>query len=132
MQVTGLDGIEYRWTPERFHDQRENASGPHRKARELLHSLFPFYSINEEIPLVGTPTKLYLDLYIHALRLAIEAHGRQHFEFSSFFHGSAADFRASKNRDKMKREWCELNGIDLIELPDTETEAQWIERIKNR
>jgi hypothetical protein len=132
MQIIGLDGKEYVWKPERYHSQRENASSPHIKARNLLHSLFPFYSINEEIPLVGTPTKLFLDLYIHALRLCCEIQGVQHYQFSSFFHGNAQGFKKSKERDRIKREWCELNNIDLVELPDTESEKEWTERIKNR
>lgn len=132
MLIIGLDGKQYKWKPETYHEQRDNASIPHRKARELLHTLFPFYSINEEIPLVGVPTKLYLDLYIHPLRLAVEVHGSQHYTYNSFFYSSAKDFRQAKARDKMKKEWCELNNIDLVELPYNETETEWSARIKNR
>lgn len=131
MIVKGLDGLEYRWRPE-LHHSKENPSGPHERARNLIRSLFPFYSINEEIPLIGTPCKLYLDMYVHPLRLAIEVHGEQHYKFNSFFFASAKDFRRAKQRDALKVEWCVLNGIDLVELPYNETDEQWKVRINER
>lgn len=132
MKVKGLDGLEYNWKPETYHEQRDNASKPHKRARELIHSLFPFYSINEEIPLVGVPERLFVDLYIHPLRMAVEVQGAQHYKFNSFFFASAKDFRKAKRRDEMKREWFSLNDIDLVELPDNEDNEQWTLRIKNR
>jgi hypothetical protein len=132
MKVKGLDGKEYIWKPETYHEQREFASNLHNRARELLHRLFPFYQINEEILLVGTPTKLYLDMYIHPLRAAFEVHGSQHYKFNSFFFSSAKDFMAAKKRDMMKIEWCEINKIDLVCLPYNEDNDEWEIRICNR
>lgn len=132
MQVTGLDGKEYRWRPELCLKKRENASNLHVQARELLHSLFPFYTISEELLLPGVETRLYLDLYIQQLRLAVEANGSQHYNYNYHFFASAKDFRLAQQRDRLKREWCELNNIDLVELPYNESREQWRERIKRR
>lgn len=132
MLVVGLDGKEYRWRPELYLDRRENASNLHIQARELLHSLFPFYTISEELLLPGIETKLYLDLYIQQLRLAVEANGCQHYNYNHHFFASAKDFRRAQQRDRLKREWCELNNIDLVELPYNESIDQWRERIRGR
>lgn len=132
MNVIGLDGQEYKWKPELYHEKKSNASGPHIRARDLLRSLFPFYSINEEVLLVGTPTRLYIDMYIHSLRLAIEVNGVQHYNANSFFYANAGEFRRAKQRDAMKKEWCSLNNIDLVELKDGDSLEKWTEQIRNR
>ena len=132
MKVLGLDGKEYKWSPETYHKQRETASALHKRARDLIKQLFPFYAINEEIQLVGVPTKLYLDMYIHPLRMGVEVQGSQHYKFNSFFFSSAKDFRESKRRDVMKVDWCELNKIDLVCLPYNEDNDEWEIRIYNR
>lgn len=132
MKVIGLDGQTHQWKPELYHSQRSNASKPHTRARDLLRTLFPFYSINEEVLLVGVPTRLYIDLYIHPLRLAVEVNGIQHYDGTSFFHANRQCFRDSLKRDQMKREWCSLNNIDLIELRDGDNLEKWTEQIRNR
>lgn len=132
MKIIGLDGKEYNWKPEAYHKEKENQSGLHKRAKLLIKKLFPFYSLHEEVLLVGVSVKLYLDIYINSLRLAFEIQGAQHYTYNSFFYSSAKDFRQAKARDKMKKEWCELNNIDLVELPYNETEIEWTARIKNR
>lgn len=132
LNVKGLDGLEYIWKPESYHGERENSSGLHKRARELVKKLFPFYKINEEVQLVGVTGKLYIDMYIHPLRLCIEVQGPQHYKFNSFFFASAKDFRKAKQRDIMKSDWCELNNLDLVCLPYNENDEQWELRIKNR
>ena len=132
MKIIGLDGKIYKWKPELYHHESETSSTPHKKARELLKKMFPFYSLNEEVPILGTQTRLYLDIYIHSLRMAVEVQGIQHYQYSHFFHGSNANFKKAKQRDQMKRDWCTLNNIDLVELPDGESLVMWESRIRNR
>jgi hypothetical protein len=38
-------------------------------------------------------------------------------------------FMKHKKRDQEKKEWCEINGIEYIELPYNETVAEWKKRI---
>jgi hypothetical protein len=81
----------------------------------------------EEVPLPGTP--LRFDFYLPHYEVAVEVHGEQHYSYSSFFHGTQWDFIQAKRNDRMKKEWCELNGITLIELPYNESEKEWEKRL---
>jgi hypothetical protein len=91
----------------------------------------------EEVPLPGShkPSRkstLFVDFLIPSASLAVEVHGRQHFEFVAHFHGDKRGFRKSKARDKDKVNWLELNSITLVTLNYLETEDEWKERIINR
>jgi hypothetical protein len=52
--------------------------------------------------------------------LIIEVHGEQHYSFCSRFHKTKMDFFNSKQRDKDKEEWCNINGIKIIVLKHDE------------
>ncbi len=132
MEVVGLDGKSYRWRPELYNDEREDSSSNHKRARSLIRELFPLLVLNEEVQLVGVPCKLFIDIYVHSIRMAVEIHGEQHYKYNSFFFSSAKDFRKAQQRDRMKKEWCELNNLDFVELPYNETNEQWKERINGR
>lgn len=60
--------------------------------------------------------KLFVDIWIPQLNIAIEVHGRQHDEFVDFFHGNSDNFRASKRRDSLKEEWAAENGYIYLVL----------------
>lgn len=129
MKFIGLNGREYRIDPTQYscNSDRENKSAPHLKCRAILKDLFPFDIIIEEFPLPGSRgagTKLYSDFFIPARGIMVEVHGKQHFEYSPFFHGSKEGFIKSKKRDKEKREWAEKNNITLIVLKDSEID-EW-------
>ena len=134
MKVKGLDNREHKFsltsTP------RLNASLLHIRARELLRNLFPYDILNEEVFLPGTKTAhnkgLYADFYIHSQRLMIEVNGQQHFDYNPYFYDNKLEFAQSKQRDLKKREWCELNGIDLVELPYNESDNEWRKHISCR
>lgn len=70
--------------------------------------------ILEEFSIPGE--RLFLDFYMPHHSLAFEYQGDQHDAFNKFFHGDKKGFQRSKIRDERKRQWCELNGIDLIEV----------------
>ena len=55
----------------------------------------------------------------------VEVHGRQHFEYISFFHEDRLAFHKAKARDRDKRVWCEINHIELIEFLFNESEEEW-------
>lgn len=117
MNVIGLDGKEYKWNFSKyyFRKKRENKSNLHKEARLLIGSIFKHHSVYEEVSLPGTD--LYADFWIPSLKTLIEVHGEQHYIHIPFFHKTKADFLKAQHRDRLKREWCELNSITWIVLP---------------
>ena len=57
---------------------------------------------------------LELDIYIPSLKLAFEYNGKQHYEYTLFFHKTYNDFEIQQLKDNRKQELCEQNGIKLI------------------
>lgn len=57
---------------------------------------------------------LRLDIYIPKYALAIEYHGKQHFEFVGHFHGTNQGFLEAIKRDFDKVQACKDVGITLI------------------
>lgn len=139
MKVIGINGKEYVWNLtgyDVFNDDKRKRSKYHIRARNLLKELFHSYRILEEVKLPGSTelhrkSVLYLDFYIPSIKLAIEVHGQQHYEFCPFFHRSKADFLKGQARDEDKITWCELNDIRLVTFKYTESDDEWRQRIKS-
>jgi hypothetical protein len=129
MKVLGLDDKEY--TIKCKKRIRENCSLLHKEARSIIHELFPLDAVYEEISVPGLPTSAYFDFFIWRPRIAFEIQGEQHYHFIKFFHGDRLAWAKAKKIDGYKREWCEKNNIQLIELP-YDCREQWRERIANR
>ena len=91
---------------------------------DLLCGRYPSDIILEEFPCVGEG--LHLDFFVPRKMVAVEVQGRQHNQFVEFFHGSADGFKAQRERDRRKEEWCELNGIRLIKIDVGEKEENII------
>ena len=140
MKVVGLNNREYNLDLKKYivlPSDTKKKSKHHLSARILLNDIFKGYSVYEEVKLPGsrTPNKqsvLFLDFFIPYFSLAVEVHGAQHYEFSKFFHKTKADFFNQIRRDQIKKEWCELNKIRLIELSHKDSEEKWREQIVNR
>ena len=140
MRAVGFDGRERRWNLSKSvvsGDDARPRSSLHLLARKVLRGQFPYDRILEEVPLPGShkPSRkstLFVDFLIPSESLAVEVHGRQHFEFVAHFHGNLQGFRKAKARDKDKSRWLELNSVALITLSYSETEDEWRERIINR
>ena len=60
---------------------------------------------------------LELDLVNYDLGLAVEYSGKQHYEFTKFFHKNHEHFLNQKYRDEIKRMKCKDYGLVLIEVP---------------
>lgn len=134
MQVKTLDGLLQNWqlTGHFAHAKLENKSSLHILARKILKTKFPTVQILEEIPIpVKKSESYFLDFYIPILKTAIEVHGEQHYKFVAFYHNNQLGFIKSQKRDREKKEWCEINSIQYIELPYHESEQEWIERISS-
>jgi hypothetical protein len=140
LKALGFDGRERNWNLTKcvvMGDQKRPRSKLHILARKLLREQFPYDTILEEVPLPGShkPSRkstLYVDFFIPSYSLAVEVHGRQHFEFVAHFHGNKQGFRKSKARDRDKSNWLKNNDIDLIVLSYSGTEDEWRESIINR
>lgn len=139
MKVKGINGREYVWNLTGYdvlNNDNRKRSKYHIRARAVIKDIFNSYRILEEVKLPGSTSLhrksvLYLDFYIPNLKLAIEVHGQQHYEYSPFFHKSKADFLKSKARDEDKIEWCNLNDIRLITLKYSESDDEWRQRINS-
>jgi G:T-mismatch repair DNA endonuclease (very short patch repair protein) len=102
----------------------QNASELHRSIWCALRGLFPQYTLLEEEPLQvnlhGRDTTLRIDIVVKELRLAVEAHGRQHFEHVEHFHGSRNGFGESVQRDQAKAKAIQDVGYAYLMIPYTE------------
>lgn len=126
MKVTGLDGRVHNWNLTGLvplGSETRPRSSYHLLARALLAEMFPLERRLEEVFLPGSG-KLTLDFFIPGLKLAVEAHGEQHYGFTARFHKTRMDFLRGQDNDRKKLAWCELNGIDLRILPYCE-EDRW-------
>tara|TARA_R110000824_G_scaffold253325_1_gene442223 strand:+ start:1964 stop:2284 length:321 start_codon:yes stop_codon:yes gene_type:complete len=105
------------------------------KAKKLLDKIFPYDRILEEVSLAGTRTNrrrgtLRADFFIPNRRMLVEVHGEQHFKFNTFFFKDKLSFYKAKARDSEKREWCDINDIQLIEFNYNEDVDEWRRKIK--
>ena len=138
MKVVGLNGREYNLNLQKYdvkaNDKRKR-SKHHVRARKLIKEVYHSYRILEEVKLSGSTSThkrsvLYLDFFIPNIRKAVEVHGRQHYEYTPFFHKSKADFILAKARDEDKIEWCELNNIEIVTLKYSGSDDEWRKSIK--
>ena len=128
MRVKSLSGRVENWNLSGYiplNDETRPRSELHIKVREFLKSEFITESILEELPLPNE--HLFFDFFLPLRKLAVEAHGIQHYKLSSFFHGNIEGFRRSKMNDSRKAEWCLLNNIRLVILPYDKTVEEWKE-----
>ena len=136
MKVIGINGRDYTINLGKYdarrNKSRSNRSKFHLRARDLICAKYNSYIVLEEVKLPGSSKKgsyLYLDFFIPNLKLAVEVHGQQHYEYTPFFHKSRAEFLIGQNRDEAKAEWCELNNIRLVIFKYSETDDEWREKL---
>lgn len=139
MKVIGFNGREYNWNLAKYSTEKDKGrslrSQYHVRARTLLALMFNSYIILEEVALPGSVSAhkksvLYFDFYLPNLKLAVEVHGQQHYEYNAFFHKNKLDFIRAKNRDDDKAEWCDLNNIELVVLKYSETDDEWRDKLR--
>ena len=93
-----------------------------RECRRVLQKLLgkPFNKIRPKFMFNSvTGDNLEFDMYDSQLQLAVEYNGRQHYEYTPFFHRTKDAFRNQQYRDKMKRDISKKLNIVLIEVPYT-------------
>ena len=132
MNVVDLDDNIHKWSLKGHiaKGSMKNKSSLHLQARDLIKDMFPTFQILEE---VGIPVRknetLFLDFYLPLTKTCIEVHGEQHYKFVQFYHNNTLGFLKHKKRDAQKKEWCEKNDINYIELPYDEKIDDWRRRL---
>ena len=81
---------------------------------QIIKKRYPLDPVLEDITIPDT--RLSLDFFIPHRKLAVEVQGEQHDQMNPYFHKSNAEFEEQKERDELKRFFCELNGIKLLEI----------------
>jgi hypothetical protein len=133
LKTRDLDGTVNSWKISghvvRASDERPR-SQLHLKARKLLRGVYPTVQILEEVPFqLRRNQRGFLDFYINTIKTVVEVHGSQHYKFNTLYHTSVQHFVNQKKRDADLVEWCEINNLNYIELPFSENEDQWKNRI---
>lgn len=93
----------------------ERGSKDQRILYEYLSELYPNFDIIYEFPIHDLGQRI--DIFVPNLGIAIEYHGRQHFEFIPHFHKNLEDFKRAIKLDQIKNEYLYTHGIKLIEIP---------------
>jgi hypothetical protein len=90
------------------------------------------YNAKTEYKLMKNPDTgwwLKCDIYVPK-NIYVEIHGRQHYEFIEHFHSTLEGFEYQQYKDKLKRDWCENQGvyieIDLRKIKTTEQALDYI------
>jgi len=79
-----------------------------------LKEKFPSAIILEEWRIPNS--RVSFDFFIPEIDLLIECQGEQHRKFVPFFHKTIEGFLDQKRRDKRKKNWAELNELELISI----------------
>jgi len=117
MRLRGLSGREISRNTARYRIKWDGktVSKMQSSVKKFLRTYWEGDIVYEEFPVFGT--KMRLDLFNATRKVAIEVNGDQHRKFSPFFHNdSRAKYFYQIKRDQRKYEWCELNGIALVEI----------------
>jgi hypothetical protein len=133
MKIKGLDGKTYPMHLVGYQPMESDGrprSDLHLEVREILRELFPCIKILEEVPLPGS-YGLFADFFLPQIKLIVEAHGRQHYEYVYHFHQDEAGFAKAKKRDKNKIAWCEINGISFVACSYKESKDEWKKHISS-
>jgi hypothetical protein len=99
-------------------ETRSNASALHKSILSLTQKIFPHFDVEQEYSIkvrnnFNRLTTLYLDIFIPKLKVAIECHGRQHFECIKHF-GGKDSLKTQQMNDRLKAKWCEDNEVALV------------------
>jgi hypothetical protein len=97
-------------------ERSESRSDGEHMCRNILEKRFSkkFLSVYPKFLLTPSKGKLELDCYYEGMCLALEFHGRQHYEFIPRFQNTIEDFHHQQWNDEFKVKQCRKNRIILI------------------
>jgi hypothetical protein len=136
MKVYGLNGREYKISLNKYLGCGDTGKSKyHILARGLINEIFNGFMVLEEVKLPGikapgVKSSLFLDFFIPNMKIGVEIHGEQHYNYIPFFHKTVSGFYDSKKRDALKIEWCELNSLELIELKYSDSISVWKKQLE--
>lgn len=120
IKVKDFDGREFNWNLNKVVRQDTPKSSHHAKALEIIAKICPSAPCYNEVTLLGCKgvggVVLCADIFLPNIRLIIEVHGKQHYEYTPFFHKSKAGYYNYCRNDGIKKKWCEINNIKYLEL----------------
>jgi hypothetical protein len=96
---------------------------------DLLKQVFPNNIIKTEHYIRYKGKRLFFDFYIKDLGILLEVQGKQHDEFVKHFHTDREGFLAAKRRDNLKKEYCQINDLWLIEVRSKISKQGLVDRI---
>lgn len=106
-----------------------------RICKEVVEELFrkPFRKIRPNfLRNQKTRSNLEIDIFNDELQLGIEYNGKQHYEYTPYFHKDYQAFLDQKERDEMKYSKCKERGINIIIVPHTIKETSIKSFIKDK
>jgi hypothetical protein len=95
--------------------------------KKFFETYWKTHIVVEEFPVFGSRMKC--DLINFTKKIAVETHGLQHDKFVKYFHRTRTGFKKSVKRDLQKYSWLEMNGFQIIEIFENETNllnSNWI------
>lgn len=114
MKFVGLNGKIYNKSLSKYIKKNPVGSVGHKQLGDELKKIFPNLTILREMTCFGT--RLRLDFFIPSIKIAFEFDGKQHEEYSDFFHKSRINYAKSQLNDMKKHRWCDINNIVLIRI----------------
>lgn len=97
------------------------------KVKKFLQKYWQSHFVCAELRIVST--RMTLDIYNATRKIAVEVQGNQHESYNKFFHaGSRMKYLGQLKRDTKKHDFCERNGITLVEVTEAEVpvlSAKW-------
>lgn len=81
----------------------------------LVNELYKGLEVVYEYPIPELNQRI--DIFVPALGVAFEIHGKQHYEFVSFFFKSEYDWNKSVLLDKEKLHYLIDKGVKVVEIP---------------
>ena len=111
--------------------EKKSKSNIQFDTKQFLKEYWSNSVVFEEFPVAGT--RLTLDFYNATKKIAVEVQGIQHRKYVPFFHGgNKINHLDQLRRDKQKREFCEANEIELVEIYETDIKNNLlIKKLKN-
>lgn len=129
MRYKDLAGEEHKVNLAKKKKRGRRKSKLHLLALDTIKEISPLTRICEEVPIrIRRGHTLYLDIFLPDFNIAVEVQGRQHFEYIHTFHKYKHRFGRAKLNDDLKREWCTVNNVQLVELRYNDTD-EWHDRL---
>lgn len=92
-----------------------SASKGEKKVKDFLETLGVEFETEKAFNKCKKEKALRFDFYISDYNLLIEYQGEQHYQ-PVFIFGGEDSFKKTQLRDQIKRDFCQKNGIDLLEI----------------